>query len=219
MCKRIKKGSATLCVKSADAGFSLIEVLVASTILLMIMMMLGMLFQQSSQAWRTGTRRADMYEQIRGYFGAIQRDAAAAVDEKTIPQRLRTLLGGNQNFSGQLQFYTLSGSGFYNNQVSSQNPRRSLTFVTYSGLNRREQRLCVTGTESVNATIASDISVGTIQPFSWNGNGVSGSDFPAFITVKAAVNPRRGKTMEIGAGSAGPDMQWNSKDDIVTWVD
>lgn len=216
MCKKTKKSTT---IRSVNAGFSLIEVLVASTILLMIMMMLGMLFQQASQAWRTGTRRADMYEQIRGYFGAIQRDAAAAVDEKTIPKKLRNLLGGSQSFSGQLRFYTLSGSGFYDNQTSSGNPRRSLSFVTYNGLNRTEQRLCVSGTESATATIAADVSIGAMQAFAWDGGALGGNNFPAFVTVKASVNPQRGMTLEIGAGSAGPDMQWNSKDDIVTWVD
>ena len=218
MCKKTKKSTT---IRSAHAGFSLIEVLVASTILLMIMMMLGMLFQQASQAWRTGTRRADMYEQIRGYFGAIQRDAAAAVDEKTIPKKLRNLLGGSQSFSGQLQFYTLSGSGFYKDQTSSGNPRRALSLVTYNGLNRQEKRLAVTGTESASAAIAAsaDVSIGSVQAFAWDGNSAGGNNFPAFVTVKASVNPKRGKTLEVGAGSAGPDMQWNSKDDIVTWVD
>jgi len=204
---------------SADAGFSLIEVLVASTILVMIVMMLGMLFQQASQAWRTGTRRADMYEQIRGYFGAIQRDASAAIDEKTVPQRLRDLLGGSQNFSGQLRFYTLAGTGFKDNNAMAGIPRRSLAFVEYNGLNRRETRLCVTGTEPANAAIAADVSVGNIQAFLWNGNPSSGRQFPAFVTVKASVNPVRGATLEIGAGSAGRDGQWKTKDDITTWVD
>ena len=186
----------------------------------MVMMMLGMLFQQASQAWRTGTRRADMYEQIRGYFGAIQRDASCAVDEKTVPRQVRQLLGGGgQSFSGQLRFYTLSGSGFNAQDSSASDPRRSLTYVEYSGLNRREKTLCISGPEPVLSTvIAKDVSVGSIQAFSWNGNS-AGVDFPAFVTVQASVNPRAGQTLEIGAGSAGLDGQWNTSDDIATWVE
>jgi Tfp pilus assembly protein PilV len=56
-------------MKRNNSGFSMIEVLVASTIMIMIVMMLGMLFQQSSQAWRTGKQRADTYQQVRALFG------------------------------------------------------------------------------------------------------------------------------------------------------
>ena len=70
------------------SGFSMIEVLVASTILTVIVMMLAMLFQQTSVAWRTGLMRASGFMQLRSYIGAIQRDASAAIDAKNIPSAL-----------------------------------------------------------------------------------------------------------------------------------
>jgi prepilin-type N-terminal cleavage/methylation domain-containing protein len=213
--------------QGGQRGFSLIEVLVASSILLMIMMMLGMIFQQSSQAWRTGTRRADMYAQIRGYFGAIQRDASCAVDEKTVPHQLRQLLGGaSQSFSDPLRFYTLAENGFKNDTPSDGLARRSLTFVEYNKLRRTEKKLYVdaTGATKIDPQsgtpqqIASDVSVESIQALTWDGQNMPAGDFPAFVTVRASVNSQRGMTLEIGAGSAGVDRTWNTKDDIATWV-
>jgi type II secretory pathway component PulJ len=63
----------------------MIEVLVASTILIVLVMLLAMLFQQTSLAWRTGVKRADGYLQIRALVGAIQRDASQAIDIETLP--------------------------------------------------------------------------------------------------------------------------------------
>jgi prepilin-type N-terminal cleavage/methylation domain-containing protein len=91
-------------------GFSMIEVMVAATILVVIVMMLGMLFQQTSVAWRTGLMRSDGYMQLRAFIGALQRDASAMIDANQIPQ---SLLCNNQKQkfeSGEIRFYTMTGT-------------------------------------------------------------------------------------------------------------
>lgn len=215
------------------SGFSMIEVLVASAILIVIIMMLAMLFQQTSLSWRTGIRRADAYMQIRSGIGAIQRDASAAVDARTIPAALKTKLGGgSQQFSGGLRFYTLTGEGFYdannNGKVDSGEsmPYRALTYVTYnSSGDRTETTLMADGNkETTQGNVLDFITkassgnkpVTQIKQF----DPVFGSDnqgLPLFVNIRARVTSS-GSSLDIGAASAGPDKTWNTKDDIKTWV-
>lgn len=220
------------------AGFSMIEVLVASSILVVIVMMLAMLFQQTSLAWRTGVRRANRYMQVRSAIGAIQRDAAAAVDARYIPQELKTLIGSqDQSFKGSLNFYTLNGTGFENNRTDG-TPLRSLSYITYdtrgqrtetvlNGLGRpyikdeRSQTMNFLQKKTKGSALsqpkllfdfAQSVSAQNRQPA---GN----NEFPLFITIKVTFTPDDGNGYDIGAASAGPDKIWNTKDDIRTWTE
>lgn len=211
-----------------NAGFSMIEVLVASTILVVIVMMLAMLFQQTSMAWRTGVRRADAFMQIRSLIGSIQRDAAKAVDEHSIPKDLRAKLGtGSQNFKGStLGFYTLSASGFYEDDINK--PLRSISFVQYEKTGKRTETILLAkgGKEKIDSDVKEFIkSVGSqnkptteLQSFEaeWGKNPQSG--LPLSVRLKARVDSQ-GYNLEIGAASAGPDGAWGTKDDIRTWVE
>ena len=207
------------------AGFSMVEVLVASTILVVIVMMLAMLFQQTGLAWRTGVQRADAFMQLRGLVGALQRDASAAIDEREIPTDLRSQLGGSQQFSGDLKFYTLTGTGF---PETGNTPYRTLTYVTYdtSGL-RTERKLKADGTAepatSFNVMTTASRSIDPSKPSITVGDfddeyaaGMSSAGLPLYVRVQASVRPS-GYTLDIGAASAGPDKTWGTKDDIRTW--
>ena len=209
------------------AGFSMIEMLVASTILVVIVMLLGMLFQQTSLAWRTGVRRADSFMQVRSLVGAIQHDASAAIDARTIPEGLKSTLGGAaQKFDGwPLQFYTLTGSGFKNNNPGGV-PLRALSYITYSqGGKRTETVLC--GDGSADDPKESDVKKIVVNQTSLNTTlldvnpvfgGLSTEGLPLFLTFTVEVEVA-GKSYDIGAASAGPDKVWGTKDDIRTWVE
>jgi prepilin-type N-terminal cleavage/methylation domain-containing protein len=216
-------------VKKNQRGFSMIEVLVASTIMIMIVMMLGMLFQQSSQAWRTGKQRADTYQQVRALFGSIQRDASTAIDQSSLPQRLfkgtpsafpKAPLSNNQKFSGSLAFYTLTGTGFdedINPSEAGAIPRRSITYVTYNGATRTVTTFLPMSSGGfnekssppqviVNASLnGAKVQLTGIKAYGENGNAVGGSVFPAFVTVSAGVNSAGVMSFDIGAASGGPD--------------
>ena len=213
-------------------GFSMIEVLVASTILTVIVMMLAMLFQQTSVAWRTGLMRASGFMQLRSYIGAIQRDASAAIDAKNIPAAL--LYSGNkQSFSAnEISFYTLTGV----------DTNRSLKYIThYSNGDRQQYRLEWSGsawrwkqdpkTSLLNFLTSASQNNATISPkgfklewpsanqYDQRGQLVSGQNrFPLYLTVEASIT-QEGKLYEVGAASAGPDKAWNTDDDIRTWVE
>jgi type II secretory pathway component PulJ len=231
-------------MKCNNSGFSMIEVLVASTIMIMIVMMLGMIFQQTSQAWRTGKQRADTYQQVRALFGSIQRDASAAIDQNSLPKHLlenAPFSGKNQSFAGQLAFYTLTGTGFDNDSdpSSGQPARRSITFVTYSGANRTVETYVpqsgggyVLGSSQGSGAIVSpnlngaQVQINTFQAYDENGGSVGGSRFPAYVTVSAGVNVQGVRSFDVGAASGGPDRTLGTgpndirgRDDIKTWAD
>ena len=200
----------------------MIEVLVASTILVVIVMMLGMLFQQTSLAWRTGVKRADAFMQVRAVIGAIQRDASAAVDAQHLPPKF---LSGEQRFKGGLVFYTLTGN---------KEDDRVLTKVTYeiggNSPKRTESVLQSDGTwgAATSANVlpssgrAGNNSSTTLENFeAYYGESADNLDkngLPLYITFEANVSAS-GANLDIGAASAGPDKVWGTKDDIKTWVE
>jgi len=231
-------------MKRNNSGFSMIEVLVASTIMIMIVMMLGMLFQQSSQAWRTGKQRADTYQQVRALFGSIQRDASTAVDQNSLaPSLIKALKCGDQNFSGQLAFYTLTGTGFdnpYNDPNGT--PLRSITFVTYTKSGYRSvttyKPVAGGGTPPpsdgspqegsiVNASLnGARVILTKIQPYYDPKQGAGANRFPAYVTISAEVNAAGVRSFDVGAASGGPDRTMGGapddirgRDDIKTWAD
>lgn len=216
-----------------QSGFSMIEVLVAATILVIIVMMLGMLFQQTGIAWRVGVRRAAAYSQVRSLIGSIQRDAAKAVDEDAIDDDVRKMLGGSsQSFSGgTLSFYTLDATGFNINSsglVEETKPKRSVSFVSYETSGKREETFLIAGggTETVDTNVrqfatrvgASSTPSTTLGSFDavWPSTG-SANGLPLYVKMQATVTSQ-GYTLDIGAESAGPDGVWNTDDDIRTWA-
>jgi type II secretory pathway pseudopilin PulG len=229
-------------MKRNKSGFSMIEVLVASTIMIMIVMMLGMLFQQTSQAWQTGKQRANAYQQVRAFFGAIQHDASAAINTNTIP-RLFTgaapVPRNPQMFSDPLKFYTLTGTGFEGGIA-----RRSIMYVEYNGSTRTVTTYTpkatggyTAGSQQTTQFANSDpngatIRVGSINAFALDTAGKPVTfqpgthPFPAYITVNAGVDSQAVKSYNVGAASGGPDRTMGGsaddvrgRDDIKTWAD
>jgi|GEM_PF-1452559 len=66
-------------------GFSLIEILVAVTLLLLITVMISMVFQQAGGAWASGTSRVRSESAIRAALGSVERDLLNAVDPRDYP--------------------------------------------------------------------------------------------------------------------------------------
>lgn len=67
-------------LKKDRTGFSLIEVMVATLILLIIVLMIGSIFRQGTSAWDSGYARAEGGMIVRGVVGSIQRELSTAVD-------------------------------------------------------------------------------------------------------------------------------------------
>ena len=218
-------------------GFSMVEVLVAATILIIVVMMLGALFQQSSTAWRIGLMRTGGYAQIRSYIGTLQRDASTMINANQLPRNL--LCDGNkeQDFSsGEVRFYTMTGA----------DDMRALNYITYdlTGYRRlrtlRLDQMSMTGNATWSGEIASDVlkflpneagnnilvqpqrfrfEASSLPEYDRDGNVVSNNrKFPLYLTVDAAIR-QSGSMYDVGAESAGPDKVWGTKDDIRTFLE
>ena len=218
-------------MKNKQNGFSMIEVMVASTLMVIVVMMLGMIFNQTSQVWRVGKQRTDIFKDARTLFGAFQRDASAAVDQATIPLSVRTLFGGmQQNFSkGSVSFFTLTGTGNLNDDLTNFNsiPRRSLSFVTYNGGNRTEQWMGgeISDTRLTGVSCRFDAFDVNISGGGATVQQVGGVNFPSYVTATMDLMMPSAVTYDVGAASSGPDREFGTtpgdpkgRDDIRTWV-
>jgi len=164
--------------------------------------------------------------QVRSAMGAIQRDAAAAVDARFIPNDLKSAVkGASQKLNGfPLQFYTLTGAGFDDGV-----PLRALRYITYSSSGERKETI-LTGKDGATTEKKSNIKDFLLQNNSQNNlsttlsfgqaefGGLPSDGLPLFFTMEVTVS-YSGGGRDIGAASAGPDKTWNTKDDIRTWVE
>jgi prepilin-type N-terminal cleavage/methylation domain-containing protein len=228
-------------------GFSMIEVMVAAAIMVVIVMMLGMLFQQTSVAWRVGLMRSDGYMQLRAFVGALQRDASAMIDANKIPQSLRYSNKKQVFGDTEIQFYTMTGT-LRTKPDGGMEDFRALNFITYKiDGTRTQRRLEPDGRWSQSEERSNVLSVPNIgenldkpqvtaKGFSFafqsgteydiDGNQVSSQNrYPLFLTVETEVT-QRGRLYDVGAESSGPDKRFGSgpadaayKDDIRTWVE
>lgn len=64
----------------SNKGFSLIEVMVATTILMIIVIMVGNIFRHGTNAWETGYSTAEGASGVRSVLGTVERELAQAID-------------------------------------------------------------------------------------------------------------------------------------------
>ena len=73
-CKRAMTAS------GKSSGFSLLEILMAVTVLTIIVLMTSLVFQQTQNAWSSGVRTASLDTTLRTVLGFIERDLTHAID-------------------------------------------------------------------------------------------------------------------------------------------
>lgn len=144
----MKQCSATL----SRRGFSLIEILVAMSILVVIVLIVGGLFQQTSLAWTLGMQRATEQSNVRAVAGALGRDLASMVDpgnlviypSKTGGDQAGALskgLGGTtSNFvsSGSLKFWALRAPDMFDEATLK--TLRELVLIEYTASGNKVTR-------------------------------------------------------------------------------
>lgn len=86
---------------TSELGFTLIELLVAMAILMVIVLMMASLFKQSTLAWESGTRQAEVGLEARAVIAMIQHELSQAVADSTLSKE-PFIASGNT-----LSFYTL----------------------------------------------------------------------------------------------------------------
>ncbi|MBU1856929.1 MAG: prepilin-type N-terminal cleavage/methylation domain-containing protein [Verrucomicrobia bacterium] len=95
-----------------SSGFTLIEVLVAMTVLSVMVLMVANIFQSSSASWNIGTQKADMNTAARAALDFMARELQSAVAgpiEAVNPPALSDLQFELKNAGKEIRFYSLSG--------------------------------------------------------------------------------------------------------------
>lgn len=103
-------------IGKGSGGFSLIEILVATTILLVIVILASLVFQQTTGAYDTGERKVSANVALRNVVGAISRDLALAVDSDEYDGLPANSWGGSS-----IKFAALTGR-----------PGKTLQVITYT---------------------------------------------------------------------------------------
>ncbi len=236
-------------IRSARKGFSLIEILVAMTILTIIVLIISVIFQQTGIAWTIGMKRATAQSATRAVVGAISRDLAMIVDPCTFvisPSKDGTSLqdealsqgvlvqGDAGSLQGSLSFWILRPDNTAATDMStSQASARELAHVKYTlggQVTRTETIFNNTGdgfTTSSNEqkTTTFDLGQGGVTAEEIQMSGSANDAFSSIYAtsgVKLTVRPDRPVDIdnyEIFVGSCGPDRTWGTEDDIRPWVE
>lgn len=224
------------------AGFSMIEILVAMTILTIIVLIVAEIFQQTGLAWSLGLRRADEQSVTRAIVGTLTRDLSmmvdpnnfvigpAEADESVRSEALDTggvseLGEGGDWLSGSsLAFWVLKPT----DPTASKAETRELAFVEYSVGNtvtRTESRYSASGegTLTTSSTTRFDLGDGSVKFDPLTSASEKGFtslyDLPGFTIKVSPVVPVSVNDYEIAVASCGPDGKWGTEDDIRSWVE
>lgn len=197
----------------ARAAFSLIEVLISTAILLVIVMMVSLVFQQQAGAIQSGQDRMNGQAALRNVMGMISRDLSLAVDSENYP-------GVTPNsFSGSgISF--LATTGAIVDDSSGNSAKTALQRIEYNVAGRIVKRR------------VSDIVLGSDGK--WNVSGgksanINGSESLLEVNFEAdggtstlpgsvkitAIYKGKGRSSLVSGQSAGEDRQFDTEDDIL----
>ena len=194
------------------SGFSLIEILIATTILLVIVVLASLVFQQMTGAYQTGERKMDSQVILRNVIGAITRDLALAVDSEDYPgledansfgqsQITFLALTGTPGVKGDTEIRTLQKISYsYGGSVV----KRTVWDTTYSG---GDWAPLGDGREA--ALNDSDQNPIADLEFVVEGDDVA----PDRVYIRAKISTGE-KIKSVGAGSRGRDGEFGTDDDI-----
>lgn len=206
------------------AGFSLVEILIATTILLVIVMMVSMVFQQQSAAFQSGEDRVKGQAAIRNIVGMIVRDLSLAVDSASITNLPASVF--NDFKSDEIKFFATTGeAGVSVNGDDNANDTSVLQYINYSlqrvGNNKIRVKRKVTdyrlkanwSWEKGNSVETTLNNEDYLESLSFTKNPTSATTFPESVTVKA-VYAGSSHTGAISGWSEGPSKNKKAKDDI-----
>lgn len=126
-----------------NAGFSLLEVLLAITVLIIIVLIISLVFQQAHSAWNSGTRKAGAETTLRSVMGILERDLSLAVDAEdfgTVDTSVPNVPAPNHITSASATFITLQGT----------NRLPLLVYYSYDGINLTRYTFAMHATTSAN---------------------------------------------------------------------
>lgn len=212
---------------AARSGFSLIEVLIASTVLVVIVIMIAMVFQQSRKSWQFGTRRAEGIVAMRTAMGFVAREISQAVDAHGITNLLgvNEVTEGLQNFNPpykEIVFVTLGGVPggtqrapmLVNYKIEDNGTRiqRSVRHMVYSNGKNTWDPPAPVYSVLVAPPDRPDKSTMHIS-FAFEVYPPKSKELPLWVKVTATVD-RSFEQRDVFANSAGPDRTFGTADDV-----
>jgi len=201
--------------KSGRGGFTLIEILVATTILLIIVMLMSMVFQQSSGAYQSGTTRVNAQKVLRIILGVISRDMTLAADSRSYP-------GLDQQFDAyKAAFVALTG----NPDAAG---RRAPQWIEFSYADGKVTRRCTDlkwdepGKKWTKVAAAGTQQESVLNPdhdlvyfsFGITDHPQDKAGLPLRVEVYGEIETS-GKFSFARGRSAGSDREWGTDDDII----
>ena len=207
-----------------EQAFSLIEVLVATAILVVIVIMVSMVFHQSSIAWNAGLQNAKSNMTARSILGNVQRELALAVDAT----RYGVLGSPMEASGGKLKFVALGGEHAQQGGTPGRSPR--LVEYNFAGGELTRQETPLTSADGVWSKGAPKISTlsSTVESMSFlDPNNVDSSLIPLWVEITLEFG-RDDETSGIYAFSYGPNGEEDKPetyaddanpdyDDIYSW--
>ena len=194
------------------SGFTLIEILIATSILLVIVVIASLVFQQMTGAYETGGRKMDSQVVLRNVIGAVTRDLALAVDSVEYPG----LEDVNDGLSGgsQITFLALTGSpGLAEDNNATAMRTAQVISYRFNGtvVTRTEQgTTCDKGKwRRFGPVTTSDLNDNghPIASFEFVVDGDAA--FPDRVYIRAEIETE-GKIAAVGAGSKGPNGRFET---------
>lgn len=197
-----------------SSGFSLVEILVATTILLVIVVLVSMVFQQQSAAFQAGVDRTQGQSALRSVMGMVSRDLSMAVDSEDYLG-----LPPNEFLSESLSFLALTGVDGKNNAGEESEGTLSLQLIKYSYSSKVVSREVsnVSFTKGGWKTSGSKKSAlnsksNPINDLKFIVEGGT-STMPNNIRILASTKANT-TASPVSGHSAGPNSLWNDDDDI-----
>ncbi len=198
-------------------GFTLIELLVAIAILMVIVLMMANIFQQSTRAWDTGMRQVETGLEARAVINMIQRELAEAIPAPAgapSPTPFQPSVGTPPAPPGSvLEFYTRAGT-FGPGE-------RHYQRIRYSGLlNKEVTRFGVnpsgppdSATGGASFQILDNVSQFTVTA----PPGVWTNELPPWVQVRLRLNPVTGEDAIIEVWSVGRENLSGGHPQLRSW--
>ena len=210
-------------VDNRDA-FTLMELMVATSILVVIVVMVAAVFRQSSLAWDSGIESSRGNMNARAVLNSVQRELALAVN--AVDYGRATALPQLSNNS--IQFIAVGGE-----HVNTDDPeRRALRLITYTfsgdSLKRSEVPMkCINGVWSLDTTKRTDSTVANeLVRVEFTANGDDRQELPIWVDIVLEHNQDAQMFSALCAYSRGPNGEKDgpyeidgdkNEDDIYGW--
>ncbi|MDI6773797.1 MAG: prepilin-type N-terminal cleavage/methylation domain-containing protein [Verrucomicrobiota bacterium] len=188
-----------------ENGFTLLEILVAAVILMMIVMMIGSVFNQMRVAWDVGMRRSKLNVEGRAAATFMGRELCQAVANELLPFTIEP---------DKIAFYLIEDATDTNRAIYRiRYFHQDETIVRE--MVRHELSGGYPGTElpKKSGTLAKHVNELIFCP-SDEEYSMNRSNLPQFVDIKIKMGSSY-QVSRIVAGSGGPDGNWDAEDDNI----